>query len=213
MNLPISGSSVPFSAIQGNCLALSQESFNACVSLMTDAPSTTTQAIMNLFGGIEGFCKLPELPFEDCKLGRTEYLDQFRFKDLCAPVMRGVDCFKRLYVIFGFEKYVADPSTHKEIDSMGSSIATLFQRYDYKESFWVLLGSPTESFSRPNVIRVDENREGLGSLAALEKLLRKESVIQGEGTHNVGDKNFNIELRLAHNFNQIKPMCSKSDEL
>lgn len=211
------GSATPFAQIQNTCEQLTpagEEQYSACIEKMTELASITSKAIMDLFGGVEGFCKLPELPFEECKMGGTGYLDRFQGKDLCAPVMRGFDSAKRPFVTFGVQRFLADKDTHERQETSGGDHAfTLFQRYQDSGDVWMSAGHPSGGMSPLRTAKqqyLDMAGNKYGSLNELEQLLKDGFIPANVGS---SEQQTQVELHLKNSFSQVIPMCDPKDEL
>lgn len=98
--------------------------------------------------------QLPILPFQRKFIGGTEYIDGIRSTDLTAPIMVGVDCYRRPYIVIAYkcfgEKWVS--WNGEERDFMGANgsrrlVLTVFNRYTglRGEGSWCKAGSGSYS--------------------------------------------------------------------
>lgn len=76
--------------------------------------------IINALGGQEAYDALPVLDLGN-RRGGTDYIDFLRGDDLTAPIMKGVDCFRRPFVSFRY--------AYAEDDYKTQYVETFFQRY------------------------------------------------------------------------------------
>ena len=98
--------------------------------------------------------QLPILPFQRKFVGGTDYIDGIRSTDLTAPIMVGVDCYRRPYIVLAYkcfgEKWVS--WNGEERDFMGANgsrrlVLTVFNRYSGSrgEGSWCKAGSGSYS--------------------------------------------------------------------
>lgn len=67
------------------------------------------------------------------RVGYTGYIDYIRFEELSSPIMHGIDCCKRKFIVFKFQ-IDDDPNIYMQ---------TLFQRYTNNECDWRPCGHAT----------------------------------------------------------------------
>ena len=70
-------------------------------SVIHNQQMTSLQKMMSLFGGKERFEALPVLDLGD-RVGRTGYIDFLTYSDMGAPIMRGRDCYGRIFFAIRF---------------------------------------------------------------------------------------------------------------
>lgn len=98
--------------------------------------------------------QLPILPFQRKFVGGTEYIDGIRSTDLTAPIMVGVDCYRRPYIVIAYkcfgDKWIS--WNGEERDFMGANgsrrfVLTVFNRYTgvRGEGSWCKAGSGSYS--------------------------------------------------------------------
>ena len=98
--------------------------------------------------------QLPILPFQRKFIGGTDYIDGIRSTDLTAPIMVGVDCYRRPYIVIAYkcfgEKWIS--WNGEERDFMGANgsrrlVLTVFNRYTglRGEGSWCKAGSGSYS--------------------------------------------------------------------
>lgn len=97
-----------------------------------------TRKVVNIFGGVEGYCNLPELPWSrNFILGMgSDYIDSITQHNVNAPMMRVFDPYKRPGIVLrtceeGVAPYACEDSTR--------SIETIFQRVTdpANANYWV----------------------------------------------------------------------------
>jgi hypothetical protein len=84
--------------------------------------------IINLCGGLLAISNYPVLDLNG-RNGSTDYIDFLQPKDLTAPIMRGIDCFRRPFITF---RYMV--SDGRNSDNM--EVETIFQRYTDDKLCW-----------------------------------------------------------------------------
>lgn len=108
-----------------------------CVEVMTNLVGgrvdSTTQKVMDIFGGAEGFSQLPELVWKDAfHRGGTGYIDGVKPEHMSHSVMRGVDAWGRPFVavkvVLASEGSDGKPFPFRK-DDVKEGTFTLFQRY------------------------------------------------------------------------------------
>ena len=98
--------------------------------------------------------QLPILPFQRKFIGGTDYIDGIHSTDLTAPIMVGVDCYRRPYIVIAYkcfgEKWIS--WNGEERDFMGANgsrrlVLTVFNRYTglRGEGSWCKAGSGSYS--------------------------------------------------------------------
>lgn len=74
--------------------------------------------------------------------GVTDYIDFLRWDEITEPVMRGIDIFRRHFVVVKFKIY---DSKSKKKNKFVKLMQTYFQRYT-DGSLWMGCGNATDSF-------------------------------------------------------------------
>ena len=98
--------------------------------------------------------QLPILPFQRKFIGGTDYIDGIHSTDLTAPIMVGVDCYRRPYIVIAYkcfgDKWIS--WNGEERDFMGANgsrrfVLTVFKRYTglRGEGGWCKAGSGSYS--------------------------------------------------------------------
>ena len=80
--------------------------------------------------------QLPILPFQRKFVGGTDYIDGIRSTDLTAPIMVGVDCYRRPFIVISYkcfgDKYISWDGDERDFRGAGGSkrlTLTVFNRY------------------------------------------------------------------------------------
>ena len=98
--------------------------------------------------------QLPILPFQRKFVGGTDYIDGIRSTDLTAPIMVGVDCYRRPYIVIAYkcfgDKWISwDGEARDFMGANGSKrlVLTVFNRYTglRGEGSWCKTGSGSYS--------------------------------------------------------------------
>ena len=98
--------------------------------------------------------QLPILPFQRRFIGGTEYIDGIRSTDLTAPIMVGVDCYRRPYIVIAYkcfgEKWISWDGNERDFMGANGSrrlVLTVFNRYTglRGEGSWCKAGSGSYS--------------------------------------------------------------------
>jgi len=80
--------------------------------------------IIELLGGLEKCVNYPFLEFKDEFMGCTDYIDKIKPRDVCAPIMLGIDSMSRAFV------------TIRTIYGNNCVVDTIFQRYPNNKKIW-----------------------------------------------------------------------------
>lgn len=112
------------------------------------------QNILDVFGGLEAYEKLPVLNLDNSVFTALhDYVDFIKHSDMTSPIMRGIDKFNRHFVAFRLQ------FTHEDIRR--NICCVLFQRYT-DQNFWVGASNPPGQFDsflyRTSKIYVDRIR-------------------------------------------------------
>lgn len=98
--------------------------------------------------------QLPILPFQRKFVGGTDYIDRIRSTDLTAPIMVGVDCYRRPYIVIAYkcfgEKWISWDGNERDFMGANGSkvlVLTVFNRYTglRGEGSWCKAGSGSYS--------------------------------------------------------------------
>lgn len=75
---------------------------------------------------------LPILEFKDKFIGSTDYIDRVRISDLSAPVMVGIDRYRRAYIVLRMN---FKSKTHNRVETV---VHTFFERYTNERQVWTV---------------------------------------------------------------------------
>ncbi len=117
---------------------LKAEPVQLCVDTMQaivqGSRNSTTQKVMDLFGGAVGFSRLPELAWKDeFHAGGTGYIDGVRPTDMEKPMMRGIDYANRPFLAV---KVVREVPSDDDSAAAQEEAFVLFQRYTDDLNTW-----------------------------------------------------------------------------
>lgn len=103
--------------------------------------------------------QLPLLDFKPSFLGFTDYLDNIQANDLEFPIMRGIDCYQRHFIVIKYQ--ILDPikvnNTFFKIDQ--TYLLTVFQRYSDSVNSWNKAGSYQGPILEETSVRLDHNEK------------------------------------------------------
>lgn len=112
--------------------------------LLSQGKESFTSKLIDTIGGLESYCKLPELPWSDSFISvpMSTYIDNIREKDTTASVMRLIDSYGRP----GIMLRTCEEEDSRQIfdrddisftcNSTRKSIETIFQRYTSAPYRW-----------------------------------------------------------------------------
>ena len=92
--------------------------------------------IISLMNGIDNMLQYPTLPWQRTYLGSTGYIDGIPFKDLSAPIMKGIDGFNRAFITLRIVMNKKNSKITNSGNPEQKHVQTLFQRYSNNISTW-----------------------------------------------------------------------------
>ncbi len=108
-------------------------------AIASDDTTYVDPDLLEIFGGEEKFLQLPVFDPDNTELGPlTDYIDFIKYDEVTAPIMRGIDKYRRTFIVFKF-RFV-------QSDRVVKITEVLFQRYT-NNSFWTSASNPPGIYS------------------------------------------------------------------
>ena len=103
--------------------------------------------------------QLPILDFKPSFLGFTDYLDNILENDLKFPIMRGIDCYQRNFIVVKYQ--ILDPiQVNNTLFKINKTyLLTVFQRYTDSINSWNKAGSHQGPILEETSVGLDHNEK------------------------------------------------------